>query len=314
MEAQRRRLAIWLLGTAVVCFATQARSVAASSEPPALEMEAPRVRSMLEHGWAAESGTGQQRNAALAAYLYCQAARSGSAEAHYRAGRILAAEASGEERRSAAFFLISAVELGHGRAIQVLDEFVRQHGPLLAAAPGCFQGDPYDPPPVLVMAQRDAAAVSERAAEKRSVPLFFDLERYVAALRPERRRVAGLVSQHADEFAIDRRLALAIASVESNFDPMATSPKNAQGVMQLMPQTAKRFKVSDPYDPVQSIRGGLAYLRWLSDYFAGDLVKVIAAYNAGEGAVTRYDGVPPYAETRAYVRRVLDLSGMAARR
>jgi soluble lytic murein transglycosylase-like protein len=93
---------------------------------------------------------------------------------------------------------------------------------------------------------------------------------------------------------------------ESNFDPNAVSPKNAQGLMQLIPDTARRFGVRNPLDPAQNIRGGMAYLRWLLAYFEGDIALVAAAYNAGEGAVERYRGVPPYAETRLYVRKILD--------
>ena len=79
--------------------------------------------------------------------------------------------------------------------------------------------------------------------------------------------------------------------------------------MQLIPDTAARFKVRNPMDPAQNIRGGMAYLRWLMAYFEGDIALVAAAYNAGEGAVERYRGVPPYAETRAYVRRILAAMG-----
>ena len=107
-------------------------------------------------------------------------------------------------------------------------------------------------------------------------------------------------------------LALAIMEAESNFDIVARSPKNAQGLMQLIPATAARFNVRNPWDPAQNIRGGLAYLRWLLAYFEGDLTLVAAAYNAGEGTVERYRGVPPYAETRAYVRRIVTSVGALA--
>ena len=99
-------------------------------------------------------------------------------------------------------------------------------------------------------------------------------------------------------------LALAIIRAESNFDPNARSPKNAQGLMQLIPETSARFNVKKPFDPVQNVRGGLAYLRWLLAYFKGNVTLVAAAYNAGEGAVDKYLGIPPYAETRAYVQRI----------
>jgi soluble lytic murein transglycosylase-like protein len=85
------------------------------------------------------------------------------------------------------------------------------------------------------------------------------------------------------------------------------SPKNAQGLMQLIPETAERFNVRKPFDPEQNIRGGMAYLRWLLAYFKGNVALVAAAYNAGEGAVNRYAGVPPYAETKGYVRRIREL-------
>ena len=92
---------------------------------------------------------------------------------------------------------------------------------------------------------------------------------------------------------------------ESGFNSRALSPKSAQGLMQLIPDTAARFKVRNAMDPAQNIRGGMAYLRWLMAYFEGDVALVAAGYNAGERAVERYHGVPPYAETRLYVRRIL---------
>ena len=113
-----------------------------------------------------------------------------------------------------------------------------------------------------------------------------------------------IVRRLAPEYRVSPQLALAIIRAESNFDPNARSPKNAQGLMQLIPETSARFNVRKPFDPVQNIRGGLAYLRWLLAYFRGDVTLVAAAYNAGEGAVERYRGIPPYAETRAYVQRI----------
>jgi len=104
-------------------------------------------------------------------------------------------------------------------------------------------------------------------------------------------------------------LVLAVMAVESNFDPLAVSPKNAQGLMQLTPDTAARFRVRPLTDPVQNIRGGMAYLRWLLAYFEGDLALVLAAYNAGERAVERYRGVPPYLETRLYVSTIIAALG-----
>ncbi|MEM7448631.1 MAG: lytic transglycosylase domain-containing protein [Myxococcota bacterium] len=97
----------------------------------------------------------------------------------------------------------------------------------------------------------------------------------------------------------------AVIRVESDFNPHVVSRAGAMGLMQLMPQTARRMGVVDPFDPRQNILGGTRYLRILANLFHGDLVLTVAAYNAGEGAVSRYQGVPPYAETRRYVGRVL---------
>jgi soluble lytic murein transglycosylase-like protein len=104
---------------------------------------------------------------------------------------------------------------------------------------------------------------------------------------------------------IDPKLIEAIIAAESAFDPNARSKKGAQGLMQLMPETADRFGVANVWDPRQNILGGTAYLRWLIQEFNGDLHHVLAAYNAGEGAVERHGGVPPYPETRDYIERVL---------
>jgi hypothetical protein len=97
--------------------------------------------------------------------------------------------------------------------------------------------------------------------------------------------------------------------VESNFNPRAVSPKGARGLMQLMPGTARRFGVRDSFDPHENIRGGTTYLSELLSMFDGDLVRTLAAYNAGEGAVQRYRGVPPYRETQEYVRRTMLVYG-----
>jgi hypothetical protein len=91
---------------------------------------------------------------------------------------------------------------------------------------------------------------------------------------------------------------------ESAFDPFAVSVKGAQGLMQLMPGTAVRFGVQDVFDPAENVLGGVKYLRHLLDRYDGDTRLALAAYNAGEGAVDRYEGVPPYPETRDYVQRI----------
>jgi soluble lytic murein transglycosylase-like protein len=112
------------------------------------------------------------------------------------------------------------------------------------------------------------------------------------------------VSEH---YKMDTHLIRAIVHTESSFKHRAVSPKGAIGMMQLMPGTAKRFKVADPHDPIYNVIGGVQYMKWLLLHFNGDHVKAIAAYNAGEGAVEKYNGIPPYSETQAYVPRVMTL-------
>lgn len=105
-------------------------------------------------------------------------------------------------------------------------------------------------------------------------------------------------------FGVDDALVRAIVHAESWFEPEAVSRSGAQGLMQLMPATQRRFGVVNPFDPLDNVTAGVAYLAWLHEEFGGDLDRVIAAYNAGENAVRRHGGIPPYPETREYVRRV----------
>jgi hypothetical protein len=119
--------------------------------------------------------------------------------------------------------------------------------------------------------------------------------------------IYNLVYRLAPDYEVDPKLALAVIFVESRFNIRATSPKNAQGLMQLIPETAQRFRVKNAYDPVDNVKGGLAYLQWLLAYFKGDVPLVAAAYNAGERTVEKYRGIPPYPETKDYVRKITDL-------
>ena len=117
----------------------------------------------------------------------------------------------------------------------------------------------------------------------------------------------AMVDEIAGSIGVDPWLARAIIQAESAFNYKARSRTGALGLMQLMPKTAERFGVLDPFDPRQNITGGTKYLKFLMGYFKGDLSRVIAAYNAGEGAVDKHKGIPPFAETRAYVPRVMEL-------
>jgi soluble lytic murein transglycosylase-like protein len=119
-------------------------------------------------------------------------------------------------------------------------------------------------------------------------------------------RFADTIAAAADRHGLDRALLAAVAKVESNFDPFALSPKGACGMLQLIPATARRFGVRNVFDPSQNVEGGARYLRWLLDRFSGDVELALAGYNAGEGAVDRHGGVPPYRETQRYVGKVLD--------
>ena len=137
------------------------------------------------------------------------------------------------------------------------------------------------------------AAPSPRAADTRP-PDPARTERFDAYIR-----------EAAILYVLPEELVRAVMRVESNFYHEAVSNKGAMGLMQLMPQTARSMGVLDPFDARQNVLGGTRFLRVLANRFGGDLVLTIAAYNAGEGAVTKYSGIPPYAETRRYVQRVL---------
>jgi len=125
-------------------------------------------------------------------------------------------------------------------------------------------------------------------------------------------RVAGepqsfeqMVRSASNRYGVNPNLVWAVIKVESNFNPEAVSKKGARGLMQLMPATARQHRVENIHDPIQNIQGGVRHLRLLLDRFQGNLRLGLAAYNAGTRAVERYRNIPPYSETRKYVRRVL---------
>lgn len=119
----------------------------------------------------------------------------------------------------------------------------------------------------------------------------------------EASRLDALVKHYAERFALKQSLLMAVIKVESNFDPLVVSRKGAQGLMQLMPETAREVGVRNPFDPSESIFGGAMYLRKMLDTFE-HLDLALAAYNAGPGTVRQFGGIPPYEETQNYVKRV----------
>jgi soluble lytic murein transglycosylase-like protein len=142
--------------------------------------------------------------------------------------------------------------------------------------------------------------VKEKSARRRAAPVMPSENAGQRASRYD-----DIIREAAALYQIPEELVRAVIKVESNFDPRAVSRANACGLMQLIRPTAERMMVTDIFDPRQNIFGGVRYLRVLANLFNGNLELTIAAYNAGEGAVIRHGGIPPYAETQDYVVRVL---------
>ena len=214
-------------------------------------------------------GQGVEQDFFKANELYCRAARLGHAEAQFRLGWIYA-NGRGVPRDDgvAAVLFAMAADQGH--------EYARRRLPYVRAQPNTAL-------PACLLPDRIALGMKAR------------------------REVEALVKQLAPQYAIDPHLVMAVISVESGFNARAVSPKNAQGLMQLIPETAERFGVQRVFHPAENIKGGLAYLRWLMAFFQGEVKLVLAAYNAGERAVERYNGIPPFEETRNYVERITSM-------
>jgi soluble lytic murein transglycosylase-like protein len=278
---------------ASAALAASAASLALAAPTP-VSAQAPeaaqRAGELVELAIHHEEAAGRARSYAKAYALYCEAARLDHADALLRMGWMYA-HGRGRPRDDAIaetlFRRAAGVVTGHDK----LPECLRQPYRPLAEI---------DPEP-LPLAAAPAPAPARGVAPKAIVP---DKRLPSAAPGSPRHRLERIATRIAREFRLDPGLVLALIHVESNFDPAARSPKNAQGLMQLIPETAERFAVRDILDPAENLRGGMRYLRWLLSYFRGDVALALAAYNAGEGAVDRHRGVPPYAETLAYVERI----------
>jgi soluble lytic murein transglycosylase-like protein len=129
--------------------------------------------------------------------------------------------------------------------------------------------------------------------------------KWLAAQHDRRSRYDDMIEESAARWRVDPTLVRAVIQVESDFNPRCLSNKGARGLMQLIPETARRYGVRDIFDPAQNIEGGVHYLADLLAMFRHDLEHALAAYNAGEGAVLKHSGIPPYEETMTYVRRAL---------
>ena len=244
-----------------------------------------------------------ERDFAKAEAAYCEAARLGHGDALVRLGWMYA-NGRGVPRDDAIANTLfrRAASYGHEMGTR-LTQLIRASQEVL---PACLR------------AGRTAAADARSAASSEPRP-GVDASGTTRAVLPridspaefrkpptnaERQRLVNAVLRMAPKFRLDPRLVMAVMQTESGFDPTARSHRNAQGLMQLIPETAERFAVRDTFDPIENLRGGMAYLRWLLAYFRGDVALTLAAYNAGEGAVDRYRGVPPFAETMAYAQRI----------
>jgi hypothetical protein len=128
---------------------------------------------------------------------------------------------------------------------------------------------------------------------------------WLAKQRNKRSKYDPIIERHSGKYGVDPVLVRAVIQVESNFDPNSVSHRGARGLMQLMPETAQRYGVKKIFDPEENIRGGVRYLADLIQMFPHDLPRALAAYNAGENAVLKYAGIPPYDETMTYVKRAL---------
>jgi len=264
-----------------------APSEAESSE--AIEV-GPRLSALMHNAARYEASAESHEDFWQAAVIYCEASRLGSTEAQYRLGMLYAFGKGVQENRAFAASLFSmASHQGHLKAFDMLEtvNFKSQELPV------CVTSDALPekrPPPALTPAEHTV-----------------QIDRYLESLPRNKSWIIDLANKISDWYDIDPKFVLSIITVESAFEIKAQSHKSAMGLMQLIPKTAERFNVKNAFDASQNIKGGVRYLRWLLSYYRGNVEFVAAAYNAGEKAVDRYFGIPPYPETREYVKRLRKL-------
>jgi soluble lytic murein transglycosylase-like protein len=263
-----------------------------------LEHEPAAVRLLMQEASTLETGADTDDAAWNAAVRYCAAARLGSIEGQYRLGMLYAFGKGVPESRPLATALFSqAASQGHAEAGKMLDS-IQMSAMDLPACVTTAALPARAPRPAINGLPPDGDAFASPS-----------IDRYLLALPAHKRWIIPLTTTLSSWYALDPKLVLSVIAVESNFNTHAQSPKAAMGLMQLIPDTAQRFNVGNAYSATQNLRGGMAYLRWLLSYYRGNIAYALAAYNAGEGRVDRYKGVPPYPETQAYVRRVMGLYG-----
>lgn len=151
---------------------------------------------------------------------------------------------------------------------------------------------------------RSSKPVIKKAKKRKAKQSGYCLGGSYKALAASSQKYDKLISKYSKQYDVSQSLIKAVITAESCFNARALSPKGAEGLMQLMPPTAKRFGIKDSFDPDSNIKAGTRYLKFLLKYYDEDMLNAIAAYNAGEGAVDKYKGIPPYKETRLYVMKV----------